>query len=287
MDAGISTVYGGSGNNDITQGVGFTSNFDFIGQGGADSVTIQNAAQLANDDINGGTGTDTLTLATAGTYANTDFVGIANMDVLVLTNGTNDVALGGSGIMTVHGGTGNDDIDASAYTTAVTLYGGAGNNQSGEDTLVGGSGGDFLQAWTNTTPLQNTSNDTLTGGAGSDTFVLGDTTGNAYGQFFAGNPSNTRALINDFTFGAGGDIFQFNDLGLVGAGGVSLDTTNATGVSGYFMVEFNGSDAYQIRYNNTTSTGNITDSTGLINFYAEFNYAGDARNMTTSNINLV
>ena len=288
-DAGISTVYGGSGASVITQGVGFTSNFDFIGQGDADSVTIQNAAQLANDDINGGLGTDTLTLGTAGTYANTDFVGISNMDVLVLTDGTNDVAIGGSGISTVYGGTGGDDIDASAYGTAVALYGGAGNTQSGADTLTGGSGGDWLQGWTNTTPSLNTSNDTLTGGTGSDTFVIGDVNGNAYGQAFFGDPGNTRAYISDFTIGAGGDVFQLSDL--TASGAVTLDFTNAGALGGYIMVEMGGDDVYRINYtdNNTiNAAGNITDLTGTVKFYADIDAAGqDFRNMTTANINLV
>jgi Ca2+-binding RTX toxin-like protein len=211
------------------------------------------------------------------------------MDVLVLANGTNDVAFGGSGIMTVYGGTGNDDIDASGYATAVTLFGGAGNNQSGADTLTGGSGADRLQAWTNATPSSNTANDTLTGGAGSDTFVLGDATANAYGQGWSGSPGNTRAVITDFTFGASGDIFQLNDLG--GSGAITLDTSSAGAVGGSIMVKIGGNNAYRINYTDNLTgfaAGNITDLTGTVKFYAEFSFAGaDARAMTVANISLV
>jgi Ca2+-binding RTX toxin-like protein len=250
MGAGIETVYGGSGNNNITQGAGFTSNFDFIGQSNADSVTIQNAAQLANNDINGGTGTDTLTLGTAGTYANTDFVGISNMDVLVLANGTNDVTLGSSGIMAVYGGTGNDDIDASAYATAVTLYGGEGNTQSGADTLTGGSGGDWLQAWTNTNPVLNTSDDTLTGGAGADRFVLGNASGNAYGQAAMGDASNYRAAITDFNADSI-DILVLDEAGATGS--FMNNGTNLIRIRN----AANDADVYRIAYNDGTKVASL------------------------------
>jgi Ca2+-binding RTX toxin-like protein len=206
---------------------------------------VSTAAQLANNDINGGTGTDTLTLGTAGTYANTDFVGIANMDVLVLADGTNDVAIGGSGISTVYGGTGNDDIDASAYATPVALYGGAGDTQSGADTLTGGSGEDWLQAWTNSNPVLNTSDDTLTGGSGADWFVLGNATGNAYGQAAMGDASNYRAAITDFN-ADNIDIFVLDEAGATGD-----FLNNGTNLIRIRNVA-NDADIYRLAYNDTT-----------------------------------
>ena len=281
--AGIATVYGGSGASAITQGAGFTSNFDFIGQGNNDSVTIQNAAQLANNDINGGTGTDTLTLGTAGTYANTDFVGISNMDVLVLANGTNDVAIGGSGIQTVYGGTGNDDIDASAYGTAVTLFGGAGDTQSGADTLTGSNGGDWLQAWTNSNPVLNASDDTLTGGSGADRFVLGNATGNAYGQAAMGDASNYRAAITDFN-ADNIDIFVLDEAGATGSfinnGGSLIRIRNAA----------NDADIYRLAYNDTTKVASLYQVDGAgqnLGVATINNYTGTFNDATASIFQLV
>jgi hypothetical protein len=252
MDAGIATVYGGSGNNDITQGVGFTSNFDFIGQGGDDSVTIQNAAQLANNDINGDTGTDTLTLGTAGTYANTDFVNISDMDVLVLANGTNDVTIGGSGIMTVYGGTGNDDIDATGYTSVT------------------------LQGWTGTASA-NAGIDTLTGGNAADLFVLGDTDSNAYGLSSV-LANNKVVQINSFDI-ANGDVIQLWDYNAPGTYSTSNNGVNAMTISK------GGVHLYTVNYTNGVNTGSIYTSGNVQ--VAAFSYLGDGATFGNNDFSLL
>jgi Ca2+-binding RTX toxin-like protein len=64
---------------------------------------------------------------------------------------------------------GNDSIDASAASVAMTLYGGDGNDTllggPGNDSIVGGNGADSLAG--------NAGNDTLAGGAGTDTLAGG------------------------------------------------------------------------------------------------------------------
>ncbi|WP_410971706.1 calcium-binding protein, partial [Salmonella sp. SAL4437] len=56
----------------------------------------------------------------------------------------------------ITGGAGNNSLDASAFSGAVTLDGGSGN-----DTLEGGSGNDFLDG--------GDGNDSLLGNDGDDT----------------------------------------------------------------------------------------------------------------------
>jgi Ca2+-binding RTX toxin-like protein len=128
-------------------------------------------AMLAGDS-----GADTLSFAGASAQvllADTDFLGMnsavpttnTRFEALVLSNYADQVTLAGNasnvGIVSVFGGTNNDRIDASAYTSTsnVTLSGGFGN-----DTLLGGNGADSLDG--------GAGNDSMVGGGGSDYYIV-------------------------------------------------------------------------------------------------------------------
>lgn len=116
------------------------------GVSGAAGIAIDLGA--GTDDalkIVGTSGADNLVCGSAGIAINADaFVDItaSNVEAFVISLGDGDDALTGAG----NAATGN-----AAFATALTVYGGAGN-----DTLRGGAG-----------------DDTLSGGAGNDTFVMG------------------------------------------------------------------------------------------------------------------
>ncbi|HID22360.1 MAG TPA: calcium-binding protein, partial [Planctomycetaceae bacterium] len=97
--------------------------------------------------------------------------------------------------ISVAGGAGDDTLDGSAVSHAVTLSGGAGN-----DSLVGGDGDDQL-----TDP---TGNDTLVGGPGDDLLVAG-----AGADSLVGGDGNDRldgqgGSVDTLSGGAGDDILD-------------------------------------------------------------------------------
>ncbi|MEE3366216.1 MAG: hypothetical protein VX304_11260, partial [Planctomycetota bacterium] len=106
--------------------------------------------------------------------------------------------------LTINGGGGNDNIDASASTGAVTLVGGNGddvllggpgndvlNGNDGNDLVSGGGGDDSL--------LGEAGNDTLKGGGGIDTISGGDDDDLLRGQ---------GGVLNALDGGAGNDTVQ-------------------------------------------------------------------------------
>ena len=106
--------------------------------------------------------------------------------------------------LTIRGGDGNDNIDASASTGAVNLVGGYGddvllggpgndvlNGNDGNDLLNGGGGDDNL--------LGEAGNDTLKGGGGVDTISGGDDDDLLRGQ---------GGVLNALDGGAGNDTVQ-------------------------------------------------------------------------------
>ena len=192
--AGI-TALSGSGNNDIISAPTYTVGIQLDGQEGNDSLTGGNANDtliggsgrntlnggngndlivitpaLVNpsslDTVNGGNGTDTLQVdLPSTTLVDDDFSSISEIEVLQATSGDNSFTIGATaslaGIRTIYGAAGNDTINATSYTTGVTLIGDAG-----ADSLTGGSGADSLVA--------GAGNDTLSGGAGKDTLDAGE-----------------------------------------------------------------------------------------------------------------
>jgi Ca2+-binding RTX toxin-like protein len=223
-NAGISSVFGGAGNSTFIQaqnntlGGGNTPVAVTLAGGTLnDLFSIYGSAYLSGDSIVGGVGADTLYLATASTLTNA-FAKVTGVEALSLT-GASQVTLGSSGqaagIATVVGGNATNLIDASAYTTGVTINNGASTVPSGlfggtaADSIVGGSGIDTLRGYSGAASL-NSANDTMRGGSGADLFIMAVAadTNNAYGR----GASNT-AYVTDFTSGVGGDIVQLHQFG--------------------------------------------------------------------------
>ncbi len=147
--------------------------------GGASNNTINtNAFTKGGVTLDGGAGNDTLTagggtdVLTGGTGADSISGGLGRDRVIetrdsnmTLTNGT--LVIGGEGTDTLvsigeaylTGGAGNNNINASAFTSGrVTLDGAAGN-----DTIIASSGNDLL--------IGGTGADSIAGGAGNDLLV--------------------------------------------------------------------------------------------------------------------
>jgi Ca2+-binding RTX toxin-like protein/subtilisin-like proprotein convertase family protein len=136
-------VLGNSGNNTL-KGVNGHDSLD--GGDGNDKLTGGNG----NDTLNGGNGTDTVVES-----GNANFT-LTNSQLTGL--GTNSLTSVEKANLT--GGTGNNQINASAFTLgAVTL-----NGKEGNDTLLGSNKNDTLTG--------GVGSDTLTGGAGNDRFTF-------------------------------------------------------------------------------------------------------------------
>jgi Ca2+-binding RTX toxin-like protein len=281
--AGVQTLTGGTGADSFTKTDATV--MTLVGGAGNDVFTFSTAAIFAADSIAGGANNDTIVLSEdAVTLNDADFDRILSVESFTTANGDNDLTLGSNadnvaGILTVTGGTGNDDIDASAYDSAVTLNGGSG----GSDTLIGGSGADRLKAWS-TSGLASTNafNDTLTGGSGADVFVLGDTASNAYGQGAMGDISNYRAAITDFN--ADADIFELFRNGATGNfvnNGTNLISIKNSG---------NTADVYRLAYNDTSHVASLYQldgAGGLLGIATVNTYTGTFADSTVANFNLV
>lgn len=168
---------GGAGNDTLLAG-GFTANM--IGGIGNDTLTagFGNATMTGGaggDVFNGGAGFDVVTesadadfiLATVSGATSsliTRTAGVTESDVLVAIQQVN-----------LTGGAGDNDIDASGFTTGVVvLDGGAGNDSlsggANADTLLGGIGNDALDGGGGNDVLDGgAGTDSVTGGAGTDT----------------------------------------------------------------------------------------------------------------------
>jgi Ca2+-binding RTX toxin-like protein len=260
--AGIASVYGGSGNDTLTVDesealYGDVTMPTFHGADGVDVLILSNDAAILGDSF---------------------FTNMLSVASFQTANGANDIALGveasEAGIATVTGGTGDDILNASAMTSAVTLMGGLG-----ADTLTGGNGGSRQQGWTGTSTV-NISNDTLTGGAGTDIFVLGDATGNAYG--FDSNPAvNYRAAIGGFDVAT--DKFQLWDADQSGAVTVAADGTIANQVN----ISVGSLQVYRFNYDNAADTGTLYVA-GTTKVVAELTgFTGSGANLTSSNFSII
>jgi Ca2+-binding RTX toxin-like protein len=111
--------------------------------------------------VNGTSGDDTITTSMAGTI---------NITVNGVT--TKFVGTGQTGLV-INAGDGNDTVNASAQTRAVTVYGGAGN-----DTITGGTSNDSLYGESGDDVLRGgTGKDVLSGGDGIDTVSYSEKNG--------------------------------------------------------------------------------------------------------------
>jgi hypothetical protein len=249
--AGIASLFGGTGNDSLTVDSTIYAAPAFVGSSGTDVLSLSNSG---------------VTL-TAGFFAN-----LSSVESFYTANGANDITFGNNGLLTITGGTGADELDATAMTSAVTLMGG-----TGDDTLTGGSGGSRQQGWA-ATGLTNTWNDTLTGGSGVDTFVLGNNTANAYGQYSSGNASNKVASITGFTVGV--DRFELftNSISI----GTSSSAFTNNGEDQITITKTAGSTGYVLSYDDSINTAQLYVN-GTSRLVAEISYTGSFAGVADNN----
>ncbi len=155
---------------------------------------------------------------------------------MTLGNGTLAGFVGSDTFTTIEnvdlqGGSGNDTLNASAYTAGpVTLRGGNDANTvgNGNDTLVGGAGNDFLYGGGGTPTADN---DMLTGGPGNDTIQGGSTDGSAMNpgtNFLVESADVNLTLTNTALAGGLGADTIANISGAILTGGAGNNTLNAS-----------------------------------------------------------
>lgn len=214
-------LIGGSGNNNLNASGSSLAAIALDGEAGNDTLKGGSGSDL----LDGGDGNDTLT----GGAGNDSFTGGAGTDRVSETGNVNftltNTTLTGKGSDTLNsieratltGGTGNNNLNASAFTLgAVTLNGDAGNDTlkagSKNDALNGGNGNDTLTG--------NAGNDTLTGGAGNDNL----TGGNGLDVFAFGLSNEGIDTIADFL--SGSDRIRVSASGF--GGGLAAGTITAS-----------------------------------------------------------
>ncbi len=172
-------VTGSSGRNVVI--VDYLNGTFALGYGATVGVTVD-LVSGAGDAVRfrGGGLADTVTVGADGVAVNADTVrdiGMLNVDELTFSLGAgNDVFSGSGGF-----GTG------TAYTGAITVYGGDGNDTlsggAGADTLHGGAGNDTLRGAMDS--ANDTASDVMRGGEGDDTFDAGNAV-NGSDEFYGG-----------------------------------------------------------------------------------------------------
>jgi Ca2+-binding RTX toxin-like protein len=274
------TFFDGTGSSAVLAGTADAAGIDAVyGGTGNDSLTVDSTIYTAPTFV-GSTGTDALSLSNSGVINLTAafFANLSSVESFYTADGTNDITFGNNGLLTITGGTGDDKLDASAMTSAVTLMGGLG-----ADTLIGGSVGSRQQGWTGSSTSNSTNtagfSDTLTGGAGADVFVLGDTTDVAYGGS-SDSTLYTNAKIVGFDFAQ--DKFLLNAYSGASTSTFSKDTTAN---EAYFAKGGAGGvvNAYNVLYSDSAGTGAIFVD-GTTRLVAEFTFtAGQGDNISASN----
>ena len=212
MAGGRNSLVAGNGSYTATLVASSTGNNTLIGNAGIDSIvagagndfiSLASASALAKDTVSGGLGTDTLVLG-AGTASDAAFRNVSGTEVLSLAS-SSYVTLGGyaqslAGISTVIAGSGPDLIDASGYTTSLTIDASA----------------DIAYA------------DNLTGaGTASTTFILGSASALAASTVTGGNKSDILVVnagnLADASFAK---VSGIEVLSLTGASSVILGTVS-------------------------------------------------------------
>ncbi len=240
ISAGSLVILGGGGDDTLTAtglDASFLADANIFLQGEAGNDTIDTSAATRAFDMRGGDGNDLIIgnasddsiLMDAG---NDTINGNGGVDRVVAANlrGTvtlNDTLLSGLGLdslisieqANLAAGASAAQINASAFSGVVTLFGGAGSDSLvgtvGADSIDGGAGNDTIQS--------GDGNDTITGGAGKDSFdgglgndVLNEfTNGNVTvttTQVQGGSPLGTDNYLNlesmQFTGGAAANKFD-------------------------------------------------------------------------------
>lgn len=227
----------GGGGNDVLQGQADADTL--LGAAGNDSLT----GDAGNDSFDGGIGTDRLTEGANVSFKLTD---------TQLTGLGNDVLVAGSlEVVLLTGGSGNNRLDASAFTGAVILSG-----NGGKDTLLGGAGADVLDgAAANDSLSGGLGNDTLLGGANDDTLDGGGGNDVLDGQ--EGNDSLTSGTERDLLIGGSGSDTLSGGAGddILIAGTTILTSDQIAAV----MAEWTSLNSYSNRVTHLTNGSGIAN----------------------------
>ncbi len=251
-------------------------NLTVLGGEGSDYVDMGDNLNTA-DSIDGNNGYDYLQ---AVSVVDADFTNVAEVEQYHMGNNAGDTAVLGAeaqeaGIRTVVDLNGNDVINASGYTTGLTVY-----VRGGADTVTTGSGNDTVydQAGTNDTINTGAGNDRIYTDGGDDLIDAG--TGADTVDGLAGNDSVSGNDGDDVIIGYGNQVTGADTI----SGGLGNDT-----------LELNdglGNVTAVIALPNVTSIDNITavdsDNDGLGNVANVTNIAfvaGSVATLTTVNVN--
>jgi Ca2+-binding RTX toxin-like protein len=219
------TLYGGAGNDKMS----FTGQSEtaMLGEGGADTLTVETEGDESPGVVDGGSDIDTqivngtaTTSAAFATYLAPNFENATLNGVREFNGNDLDntiISYGGGNAWEqayLNGRRGNDRIDARGFTTPVYVLGGDGNDvvfgTNYKDHLNGNAGEDALFGFNDDDTLWGgDANDYLEGGSGNDSMFggLGNDSlrGNAGVDRFQGDEGNdvfyTRDHEQDFLYG--------------------------------------------------------------------------------------
>jgi Ca2+-binding RTX toxin-like protein len=173
LDGGINndTLNGGSGNDTLWGMAGVDTlvggDGDDLIYGGDDPDVLLGLAGA--DTLDGGEGDDLYFVGAGHLLMDT---GTQGYDLAVILNAAGDAIdlTGWSGVERIEGNAGDDEIDASALSEDLFIWGNAGNDTlhggGGSDTLLGGDGADSI--------IGGAGQDTILGWTGDDTVDAGD-----------------------------------------------------------------------------------------------------------------
>ena len=288
--SGLQSLIGGAGA-DTFDASGFDTLIAIDAGAGADSITLQSTTTVGLSTVIGGAGTDTLSMAQAGTLADADLANVSGIEVLrAASTGASNISIGqkakAGGLQQVIGGSANDTLDASAFSGAVILTGGEGDDSfvvsTGDNlrsqNVQGGSGTDTLSfaidqlsvtdadfAGVTSVEVLKTANGnnrvvlgasaqtagiaTVVGGTGNDTFNASSYTIAATLSGGNGNNSLLSGVANDsLTGGNGTDWLQGTSA--TSAGANQIDTlTGGTGNDTFILGDVTNA------YYNTAANG--------------------------------
>ena len=209
----------------------------FLGSSGADVLRVQSSELTAADALNTGASvSDVLRFDSFGAVAVDGLANVRRVERIELNAGGNTLTLtqamaasADGGRVTVFSGGGDNVVDASAATTAVQFFTGAGVDQ-----YAGGSGIDTVVA----SPATLTGSDVLTGGSGAALDVLQLAGGSYTAAQFAGVSGFERVLllapnstVNLAPFMAATSTGTFAVIGT--AGNDTVDATGSTARVGF------------------------------------------------------
>lgn len=220
---GFDTLYGGDGQDYFTITDDHEGDIVFGGEGGVDNDLLALSTYLSTQGVNVTfTGSEAGNYAyvqpgmASGTFSEIETVATTQYDDTVDASASSSAqtVYAGGGNDTVIGGTGNDDLQGG--TGNDSIYSGSGN-----DLVMGGDGDDFI--------VSGTGDDVVFGGAGNDILddVPGADDGQGNDQFFGGDGDDVvwAGTDNDIVFGdAGNDTISGQAGDDIMSGGIGNDS---------------------------------------------------------------